>query len=240
MFPAQDTFGYMNTLHIQYTWECRATDRAMHCSHFRTQQYFHTQTGFPTTTSQAGTSYSCLNLAFAQNICPITLPVWHPEVTQECKNLTLISEITNRLLCGLQEERPQGEQILPHPQGQHQGRIPPLPPRPAAHSSTALLIAPSRLLKNEATNFSDPDTYSWNTLYPHKWPKTNLALVPKSLPVAEKKPSWCGMQGVPSPREKKFLTQNYKIMDFKAMEFMHGKPVTGAGLKPAYLAFHMV
>lgn len=43
------------------------------------------------------------------------------------------------------------------------------------------------------------------------------------------------MQGVLSPKEKMFLTQNCKIMDFKAVEFMHGKPVTGAGLKPAYL-----
>lgn len=65
-----------------------------------------------------------LNLLLAESTCPGKLPVWHPEVIQACKILTLTSEITYRLLCGLQEERPQGEQLLQPPQGQCQGRIP--------------------------------------------------------------------------------------------------------------------
>lgn len=61
-----------------------------------------------------------LNPALAQITCPGKLP----EVIQGCQTSTLPSEITDRLLCGLQEERTQGKQILHHPWGQCQGRIP--------------------------------------------------------------------------------------------------------------------
>lgn len=233
-------FGYMNTLHIQCTWEHRPTARAMHCSHLRTQQYFHTQTGFPATTSQGGTSYSCLNLA-EPCLCTEHLPYKAASVTPrgDTRVQDLNPDLWNHKQASLWVTR--GETTRWTNSASFTG---PAPGEDSHLSPLDLLLTPAlllcSLLLHDTTHFSDPDTYSWNTLHPHKWPKTNLALVPRSLPVAERKPSWCGMQGAPSPREKKFLTQNYEITDFKAMEFMHGKPVTGAGLKPAYLAFHMV
>lgn len=57
-------------------------------------------------------------------------------------------------------------------------------------------------------------------------------LVPR-LPVAEGESPIDGSSE--SSLQQKLLTQNYKIMDFKAVGFMQGRPVTGAGLDPAYL-----
>lgn len=79
--------------------------------------------------------WQVLNLVLALSTCPGKLPVWPSEVTQVCKTLTPSSEIMDRLFWELQEERSQGEQILHHPQGQHQGGFPALPLWPAAHCS---------------------------------------------------------------------------------------------------------
>lgn len=143
MCPAQDTSECMNTSHIQYTWECMTpAEPQPEPSSAHTPGHSsistHKQDCQQKPAKLAPQSPDCwqvLNLLLAQNTCPGKLPFWHPDVI-----LTLTSEITGRLLCGLQEERPQGEQLLQHPLGPAPGRIPASPPQPAAHSSTAALL----------------------------------------------------------------------------------------------------
>lgn len=197
MCPAQDTFECMNTLHIQYTWECMtAADpqpepRTAHTSG-RSNISTHKQDFQQQPARLAPHGPYCrqvLNLVLAQNTCPGKLPVWHPEVIQGCQTLTMTSEIMDRLLCGLQEERPPEEQILHHPLWPMPGEDSHLSPLHLLLTPALLLcsvIAPAQLFISEATHFGDPESNSQNTWYPHKWPKIELALVLMTLPGAEK------------------------------------------------------
>lgn len=221
----------------------RPTARATDCSHLRAQQYFHTQAGFPTTTSQVGTSWSLLQAGAEPCPCTEHLPWEAASVTPRGDprvpdlNLDLWNH-GQAPLWATRGETTRGTNSASSIVANARGGFPPLPPPPAAHSSIAAVLC----------HFSCTAFHKWGHTLWWSWIQLTEHMVPSQMTQNwvgfgaddpswgwERKPSWCGMQGVPSPREKRFLTQNYKLEDFKAVGFMHGKPVTGAGLEPAYL-----